>query len=495
MSEQKSVATSFSARPKAADWRAAYAGRLAVTDVLVVIWVTFGTQFVWLGFDSTLSLSNASAFGRSPGISYSVISVIIVLAWAIALAGFGTRSNRVIGTGPEEYKQVFNASIALFGVVAIVAYLLKIDLARGYVLIAFPLGTIVLLAVRWLWRQWLAVQRVSGQFLSKVVIVGSAPSVDRLAHELHRRPGSGFQVVGACIPSGDRTRIIGYGVPVLGGLDAVAEALESSGADTVIITSSEELSAERVRNISWGLEPSRQHLIVAPSLVDIGGPRLHTRPVAGLPLIHVETPRYEGPKLFGKRAFDLIASSILIVLLSPVLAAVALAVKFSSPGPVLFSQERIGRDGSTFRMLKFRSMVVDAEARLADLLAQRRDAGNSVLFKLKDDPRITSVGKFLRRYSLDELPQLFNVLAGSMSLVGPRPPLEHEVAQYEQHIHRRFLVKPGVTGLWQVNGRSNLSWEESVRLDLYYVENWSIAGDVVILWRTAKAVFEKEGAY
>jgi exopolysaccharide biosynthesis polyprenyl glycosylphosphotransferase len=302
--------------------------------------------------------------------------------------------------------------------------------------------------------------------------------------------------VGACIPSGVIAATLpGTGIPVLGKLDDLQAAMRAVDADTIVIASNDELSPERIRELSWSLEPGRQHLVVAPSLTDIGGPRIHTRPVAGLPLIHVETPRYEGTKLFAKRTFDIIASTLILILASPLLLAIAMTIRLSTPGPVLFRQERVGINGRTFPMLKFRTMVTDAEARLLDLQQQSRDAGNSVLFKMKDDPRVTPVGRFLRRYSLDELMQLVNVLNGTMSLVGPRPPLAREVEAYETKVHRRFLVKPGITGLWQVSGRSNLSWEDSVRLDLYYVENWSIMGDLVILWRTAKAVLAREGAY
>jgi exopolysaccharide biosynthesis polyprenyl glycosylphosphotransferase len=263
----------------------------------------------------------------------------------------------------------------------------------------------------------------------------------------------------------------------------------------VVITSSDDLPPDRVRQLSWSLEPGHQHLVVAPSLTDIGGPRISTRPVAGLPLIHVETPRYEGRKLFTKRAFDLVLSALLITVASPFLAVIALVVKLSSPGPVLFKQERVGLNGRTFNMFKFRSMTVDAEERLADIRTLQDSAGNTVMFKLKNDPRVTPFGRWMRRFSIDELPQLFNVFGGSMSLVGPRPPLKREVDAYEQHVHRRFLVKPGITGLWQVSGRADLSWADSVRLDLYYVENWSMTGDLVILWRTARAVLSRDGAY
>jgi exopolysaccharide biosynthesis polyprenyl glycosylphosphotransferase len=258
-------------------------------------------------------------------------------------------------------------------------------------------------------------------------------------------------------------------------------------ADTVINTSSDELTPVRVRELSWSLEPGRQHLIVAPSLTDVGGPRIHTRPVAGLPLIHVETPRYEGRKRFSKRAFDILGSGLILLVASPILLVVALLVKFTSPGPVLYRQERIGLNGEPFNMLKFRSMRVNADAELAALLAQQ-GTSDRPLFKVQNDPRLTRVGATLRKFSLDEFPQLINVFRGDMSLVGPRPQREGEVALYDSAAKRRLIVQPGMTGLWQVSGRSALSWEDAIRLDLYYVENWSLMGDVIILWRTIRAV-------
>lgn len=489
-SEQETAKRQHAAR----DWRDAYASRLVVTDVLALVWVVFGVQIAWFGFDS----SNVSFRGNlnDLAVNYTLISIILIVAWTLMLALYGTRGYRVVGTGSTEYKLIADASLRLFGLVAIVAFLFHIDFARGYILIAFPLGVAVLLLSRWLWRQWLNVQRIHGRYSSRVLLVGSKSSVEQLAHELARQPMSGYWVVGACAPSADAAcHIRGTDIPIYGNLDNLQSALESSGADTVVITSSDDLPPDRVRELSWSLEPGRQHLVVAPSLIDIGGPRIHTRPVAGLPLIHVETPRYEGSVLVAKRTFDIVASGLLILVLSPFLALIAIAVRLGTPGPTLFKQDRVGLNGKQFKMLKFRSMVADAEQQLNEVRSLPRAVGNPVLFKMKNDPRVTRVGKFLRRYSLDELPQLFNVFAGSMSLVGPRPPLQREVDLYEHHVHRRFLVKPGVTGLWQVSGRSNLSWEDSVRLDLYYVENWSMAGDVVILWRTARAIVKTEGAY
>jgi exopolysaccharide biosynthesis polyprenyl glycosylphosphotransferase len=441
------------------DWRKRYAYGLMLTDLL-------GVQIAWFGL--TTSEVSFSGSLRDVALSYSFTSVILIVAWMLMLGIFGTRSYRVLGTGTQEYRLIADASVRLFGLVAIIAFLFKIDFARGYILLAFPLGVLVLLFSRWIWRQWLGVQRQSGRYSSRVLLVGSAASTTHLAKELARLPMAGYHVVGVCIPNGT---VAGYlddtQIPIFVSIDRLDDAMSTSQADTVVITSSEDLSAERIRQISWGLEPGRQHLVLAPNLTDIGGPRIHTRPVAGLPLIHVETPRYSGAKQFTKRAFDLIASIFLLLCLSPLLALIAMAVRLTSTGPVLFKQERIGINGSKFNMLKFRSMVTNAEDLLEQLQLQQRDKGNAVLFKMADDPRITSIGRMLRRFSLDELPQLLNVLGGSMSLVGPRPPLEREVDQYDTHVHRRFLVKPGITGLWQVSGRSNLSWEDTVRLDLY----------------------------
>ena len=459
-------------------WSTMYARRVAITDVAVIAWAVIGSQILWFGsFDSTL---NVSKYRGGFALSYSFISLAVIVVWVVALAIFATRDSRVVGTGSAEYRRVIDATLRLFGLIAILAFLFKIDLARGFIITALPVGLLALLASRWMWRQGLSVERLNGRFVSRVILVGSYASVVAIARDLQRQPLAGYLVVGACVPGDVVSIILPSGtIPVTGSLDTVQEAMAATGADTVIVTSSDDLPPERIRELSWSLEPGRQHLVLAPSLTDIGGPRIHTRPVAGLPLIHVETPRYEGAKLFCKRGFDIVASALLILVLTPVLIGIAVIVRLSTPGPLLFRQERVGLNGE----------------RLPELRSQQRSEGNIVMFKMRDDPRITPIGRVLRRYSLDELPQLFNVLVGSMSLVGPRPPLDREVAVYENHVHRRFLVKPGITGLWQVSGRSSLSWEDTVRLDLYYVENWSITGDVVILWRTAKAVVGRDGAF
>src|SRR6266496_621553 len=235
-------------------------------------------------------------------------------------------------------------------------------------------------------------------------------------------------------------------------------------------------------------------LVVAPGLMEVAGPRLHIRPVTGLPLLHVEEPEFSGARRLVKGAVDRVVAAVALLLFSPLLLAIAAGIRLTSPGPAIFRQTRIGKDGREFTMVKFRTMVVDAEARRAEL-ATDNERAEGVLFKIRRDPRITPVGRLLRKLSVDELPQRVNILLGQMSLVGPRPPLPEEAALYEADARRRLLVKPGLTGLWQVSGRSDLTWEEAVRLDLRYVENWSFTLDLMILWKTGGAIMRGRGAY
>jgi exopolysaccharide biosynthesis polyprenyl glycosylphosphotransferase len=305
----------------------------------------------------------------------------------------------------------------------------------------------------------------------------------------------GMQVVGACVPQPAAADLLrAEGVPVLGDLSAAAGVVRSLRADAVAVTCSSETAAVYLRRLSWDLEGSGVELLVAPGLMEVAGPRMHMRPFIGLPLVHVEEPEFTGPKRLVKNLLDRMGAMVVLLLTAPVLACIALAVRLDSPGPVLFRQQRVGQGGRAFTMLKFRTMVADAESR-REALRSRNQNSDGLLFKVTGDPRVTRVGRVLRRYSLDEIPQLLNVVSGRMSLVGPRPPLPEEVALYDDSVARRLLVKPGLTGLWQVSGRSDLTWEEAVRLDLRYVENWSLALDIQILWKTVSAVVRAEGAY
>jgi len=491
---KKAVSSIRRSPPRKADWRLTYARRLAISDTLAIIWVVFAVQLLRFGFGETSVSGLNGQAATSAG--YATISVILVVSWSIILGIYGSRDYRVLGTGFAEYKRIVDASVRLFGLVAIVAFLLKIDLARGYILLAFPAGILVLTFTRWLWRQWLAVQRADGLFVSRVLLVGTSEDTHNIGRELQRHPDAGYKVVGKWLPALEHDVYSSeLGVPVFGREESAQGAMNAVEADTVIVTNSQVLGTNGLRELSWSLEPSRQHLIMAPNLTDVSGPRIHTRPVAGLPLIHVETPRYEGGKLFAKRAFDILGSTTLLLALSVPLLILALLVKVTSRGPVFYRQVRVGLNRKHFGMVKFRSMRVNADDELSELL-RAQGSQDTPLFKVRHDPRITRIGKVMRKYSLDEFPQLINVLNGSMSLVGPRPQRDGEVGLYDKAAFRRLLVKPGMSGLWQVSGRSTLSWEDAIRLDLYYVENWSMVGDVIILWRTIKAVLSPgEGAH
>jgi exopolysaccharide biosynthesis polyprenyl glycosylphosphotransferase len=455
-------------------WARRYARVLVVGDTIVVAGALvaatrLGSQPYTLPMlDERLTISLWAVLGVLAAVLLTLLSMT------------GSRAQRTVGVGSQEYRAVGTSTLLAFAGVALVAYVLSIPGLHVVLALGLVFTLCALLVERWVARQWLVAQRRAGRMTNRVLVVGTATSSEAMVRDLARAPSAGLQPVGVFTPEP-------------GSIDGLVEALDDVGADTVLISSANELSPDLVRALSWKLEPGRQHLVVAPSLTDIGGPRIHTRPVAGLPLVHIETPRYNGGKLYAKRAFDIVASGALIVLLAPVLIGIAVLVRTSSDGPVLFRQKRVGLGGEYFDMLKFRSMYVDAEARLSEL--QREGAGNEVMFKMKDDPRVTRVGAVLRRFSLDELPQLFNVFAGSMSLVGPRPPLEREVQLYATSVHRRFLVKPGITGLWQVSGRSDLDWDATVRLDLFYVENWTMTGDILILLKTFRAVVGSQGAY
>lgn len=474
-------------------WQAAYVRRLAVSDAAMIVAAVLLAQ--WFRFGVDPAGVSTSGLGRY---SYTAVSLVLIVAWIATLSIFRTRSIRVIGSGPEEYRRIFVSTVRLFGLIAIGSLLLQIDIARLYLAFAFPVGMIALMANRWFWRRIIARRRARGEFRTSVLVVGNRHAVINLAENFERGSADGFRVVGVCTPghNSDMNDVITVGgrrIPVLGDEHDVTRALDVVGADTVAVTATEHLGLDGMRKLAWDLEGKRVDLVVSPGILDVSGPRLSMRPVAGLPLIHVERPRYHSAQNFAKTSFDIVFATMILTLISPVLLAAAVAVKLTSPGPVLYKSERMGLDGKPFPMLKFRSMVQNADKQVDALMKNNEGAG--VLFKMRDDPRVTSVGRFMRKFSIDELPQFLNVLRREMSVVGPRPPLRREVEAYDGTVSRRLLVKPGITGLWQVSGRSDLSWEDTVRLDLSYVDNWSMMGDVLIVAKTLKAVVASDGAY
>jgi exopolysaccharide biosynthesis polyprenyl glycosylphosphotransferase len=426
---------------------------------------------------------------------YAGLSLAFPALWVAALRLSGAYDQRFIGTGSDEFRKVINAGVSLTAALAIFSYLINIELSRFYLLVSMPGVTALGLLARYVKRKRLHRKRGLGQCMSSVVAVGYEAAVADLVNELRRDSYHGLSVVATCIAGTPSEVDKVAGVPVFGGVavDEVADAVRRSGADTVAVLSCPEIDGVTLRQLAWELEKTGTDLCVAPALLDVAGPRTTVRPTAGLTLLHVDHPQLSGPLTVLKGLFDRLMAALALLLLSPVLIAIAIAIRLSDKGPALFTQIRVGKDGRTFKIYKFRTMVVDAEARLANLVPANDLDG--VLFKLRRDPRITPIGAKLRKYSIDEFPQFINVLKGEMSLVGPRPALPSEAEKYADHVHRRLVVKPGLTGMWQVNGRSDLSWEESVRLDLRYVENWSFALDLQILWKTLSVLLRGSGAY
>jgi len=465
-------------------WARKFRRKLFVSDITVVVLSVFVSLVVRFGPDlSTTQLTS------------EIVGLGIVGAWLIALAAFRSRDPRVLGVGFAEYRSILSSTLLTFGVLSIGFVAFQVSVSRGFFVLALPIGLAGLLVERWIWRRWLNFKRTSGHYLSRAIVVGDPIDVEYVVRQIEKKSGAAYNVIGLALPNGSTSHSVfaKNPVPIVSDLENVGLALRNVGADAVIVAGEPGGRRTFIRDLGWELEGTGIELVVASNLTNIAGPRIHFRPVEGLPLMHVELPQYEGGKHALKRALDIIASGVALLVLLPLLALIGLAIRKGSVGPVLFRQERVGRNGKNFTMIKFRSMVTTAEADLA-LLKTQTD-GNGMLFKMKNDPRITRVGRILRKYSLDELPQFWNVFVGQMSLVGPRPPLASEVLDYERHVHRRLYIKPGLTGMWQVNGRSDLSWEESVRLDLYYVENWSLAGDLIILWRTFRVVTHPVGAY
>jgi len=431
-------------------------------------------------------------FGDQVTSTYVALSLALPVLWLIALWVAGGYDVRFIGTGSDEFRKILNGGVGLTAAIALFSYAVNLQLSRAYVLIALPSATMLDLVGRYVIRKRLHRQRLAGRCLLSVVAVGHESAVADLVKELRREQYHGLMVVGACVTQPAECDEIA-GVPVYGGLNDVTAAVRAFGADTVAVLACPEMDGIRLRTLAWALEKTGTDLCVSPALLDVAGPRTTIRPTAGLTLLHVDHPQLAGTGLLIKDLFDRCAAAVALILLAPVLAVIGVAIRLSDGGPALFTQIRVGQDGRVFKIYKFRTMVVDAEQRKAHLLANSDSDG--ILFKLRKDPRVTAMGARLRRWSIDELPQLVNVFLGDMSLVGPRPAVPDEVAQYAEHVHRRLVVKPGLTGLWQVSGRSDLSWDESVRLDLRYVENWSFALDLQILWKTASALMRGSGAY
>jgi len=439
--------------------------------------------------------TNVTAAGQITGLMAAVLGVITGLLVVGALITTRAWDIRMLGQGAEEFRRLGRAVLGAGMVLGLAGLALQSPYARPWVFVVLPVVLAVIAPLRYGLRRLLHSNRRQGRCMLPVLAAGSVEEVADLINRTQRESHNGWGVEAVCTPGalGERGTGEVCGVPVVGNFDDLAERVRQGGYRVVAVVPAPQWTRGRLQQLSWDLEGTSADVVVAPVLMEVTGPRLNVSPVFGLPLLRVSAPSFAGFPWVIKSMVDRGAAALGVLLLAPLLVTVALLVWLEDRGPVLYRQVRVGKDGRAFSMIKFRSMVVDAEQRLREL--QARNEGAGPLFKLRVDPRVTKIGAVIRKYSLDELPQLFNVLGGSMSLVGPRPPLPSEVARYNRDAHRRLKVKPGLTGLWQISGRSNLSWAESVRLDLRYVENWSLAMDLAILWKTLGAVCKGDGAY
>jgi len=474
--------------------------RLFILDLAVVL----GCLTVDLGLHSSAlpyeGLTLNVGQDLTVSLSQLALSIVLFIVWCLALALNKTWNPKLAGTGFAEYAITTKASFAVLVVVAFSSLSVKVDVSRSFVLGAFLLVTAGLVAHRWANRQWLLARRAKGQFVRQTILIGPKDHLLDMASRLVSAKHDGYQPVRAVVTSSafsaDEAKTMAeLGLSVISYEDARLGEIHDYSIDAVIVIGSDSISSSRMKSISWALEGTNVELIVAPSLVDFAGERVTTKSVAGMPFLFVETPKFEGFRFLLKTVFDMIFALLSLIVVLPIMLVTALAIFIEDRGSIFYAQSRVGQNGKSFKMFKFRSMVKNADQIHAELKAKADNQVNKRMFKNPNDPRITKVGKFIRRFSIDELPQIFNVFTGKMSIVGPRPPLASEVAEYSQNDHRRLLVKPGITGLWQVSGRATLSWEETVRLDLYYVENWSLSGDIFIIIRTFKAVLSRTGAY
>ncbi len=468
--------TAWAAAPFVSRWRR----RVQITDLLML----------------TLTVALALFLGRLTGGPLLQDQTRIFLAsalfvvWPIALWQRQSTAPTILGHGLEEYRRVIVASAMTAILTAAMAYATNGMRTRWFLLGAVALGTILLLVERHLLRLALLRALAAGQPLHRVFVI-AAPPRDAAIRQALGDGDARFDVVGSWQLNGRDA------AP-----DAIVAAAIESQADTIVYAPLGTEDTAWTRRLGWAMEATDLSLLVSPSLVEIAGPRLSVEPVEGLALVRVDMPRFSGPARAGKRLLDLAAASVGLALLGIPMLIIAWLIRRDSPGPALFKQTRAGERSATFECWKFRTMFHGADAQRdalrataeAEASAQGQPA-DSATFKLTHDPRITRVGRRLRRYSIDELPQLVNVLKGEMSLVGPRPHPLDDVARYDDAATRRLLAKPGMTGLWQVSGRSDLDWEQAVRLDLYYVENWSFTADLLILLRTFKVVLTGSGAY
>ncbi|MFE0511649.1 sugar transferase [Streptomyces sp. NPDC058964] len=424
------------------------------------------------------------------------VALVLPPTWILAMLAHRSYDRSALGLGTEEYRRVLRGAVALPALAVGAYYLFTQDsgLLHDMTMAALSLPVIAL-PVRYALRRRLHRRWARGRDRSATLLIGPSHGIMELVTVLRRGGVQELQTAGVCLSDPENAaRIRKLGLPFLGGVGDMDVVVRALGISTVVVLPAPEYDASVLRRMSWTAAVQDVDFLLAPVLADVSASRLAVRPTNGVPLVRIHAPNLSRISRVPKELLDRSLAAGLLAFLALPMLLIALLVRLDSSGPALFRQQRVGRYGDHFTMLKFRTMRQDSEALRAEL-AHLNQNSDGLLFKVKGDPRITRVGSFLRRSSLDELPQLINVVRGHMSLVGPRPPLPEEVEEYTPEIKRRLLVKPGLTGLWQVSGRSDLPWGEAVRLDLGYVDNWSMGLDVSILLRTGSAVVKGTGAY
>jgi exopolysaccharide biosynthesis polyprenyl glycosylphosphotransferase len=453
---------------------------VALTDALAVV--------------AALGLTRLARLGLAPlGWQWALSLFIAAVAWLGIAMGLGLYQFSRLSPA-EEFRRLVEGAGLLTGVGLVVGLFMGGSLfrilSRGWPFVVGSLALILILVTRQAWHRRMGSLRAQGKLSYRTLIVGANDEGVRVARTLGPRPFLGFLPVGFLKTSS--VSADSDGLPVLGAVEDLSDVIVEQGIECVFVASSA-VTPELMRETTRALRRFDVEVRVSANMTEILSSRLTVHPVGDLLALSLRPARLTGGQALAKRIFDLVVGTVALVVIAPVWLVSALMVKLTSRGPVLFSQERVGRVERTFTIYKFRTMVQGAEGLLSQV--EQLNEASGPLFKIRQDPRITRVGRFLRRYSIDELPQLINVLRGEMSLVGPRPPLPREVATYEDWHRARLEVKPGITGLWQVGGRSELSFDDYVRLDLFYIENWSILYDVFILGKTVPAVLFRKGAF
>jgi exopolysaccharide biosynthesis polyprenyl glycosylphosphotransferase len=452
---------------------------LGATDLAVVV-LTLVVAYALRSGDEGPDLDGARA-------QHLLLGLVSLPIWLGAFSHRRLYNSRFIVRRLDEWRRIAGGTCTTVFAMAAIGYVLQLDVSRAWLLYTIIVGVPLLAIEREVARMVFARLRCSGRMLRNVVIVGSNDEARELADMFANDPTLGYRVVGFATDSATEP-----GDGLRGTVRETLGVVERTGAGGVVLATSA-TSAGITNPLVRELLHAGVHVEMTSTLRDIAPDRLTVRALGRFPVMYLEPRHPAGWRSVAKRAFDIVLALAGLVLVAPFATVVALAIKIDSRGPVLFKQKRVGQHGSTFRVWKFRTMVTDAERLVIDL--RDRNEAEGPLFKMKDDPRVTRVGRILRKTSLDELPQLVNVLRGEMSLVGPRPALHDELAFWDRELHARLQVKPGITGMWQVSGRSDSSFEDYSRLDLYYVDNWSLATDVTILAKTVPAVLFGRGAY